>query len=507
MVLGMLSVTLVVSYMLFRSQVAAQQLQENANLPTIAQHGALTAYAAALRKMHQNDWGGADSSYSGTINNTMNSTTTVGNNGNGKENTTTNTTNPTGITQAYSVTYATGDSSLAADDAKQPWRVTVTVKNTAVDLARPTVTATKQVRAVVELIPMALNTAPTTFNNAKNYTVYQYAQAEFQVQYPCRVQGANRLMGNLRLCDAYPNNSTTAANRYMSDLTAMQASYGDLRPLNGPIYLPTSRTSSSILTQLSNNMGVSYSNISTGNANDWPTPSLLTSYQLYPGGKTYQASAISNSVSNATYAPNMTTNPLGVFYNTSAIQLGANVSITGTLVTTNKVQFLTGSRATVQAHSLPPLDGSTTPVQLPAIIATNNVELQSGAKATIRGLVATFANFDVQSGTINTSLDLQGRVITQGFYLRSRTEWINGNTWWSILWALFQNAISNGTAGTPYYPIYVQAAGNNPTPVLTAKPETSSIQYTWLGSNKSVFVPASGDPGLRWKVISIDDNE
>ena len=176
--------------------------------------------------------------------------------------------------------------------------VTVVVSNTAVDLARPTVTATKRVRAVVELIPLALNTAPTTFNNAKNYTVYQYSQAEFQVQYPCRVQGANRLMGNLRLCDAYPNNSTTAANRYMSDLNAMQASYGDLRPLNGPIYLPTSRTSSSILTQLNSNMGVSYSNISTGNANDWPTPSLLTSYKLYPGGKTYQATAISSSVSN-----------------------------------------------------------------------------------------------------------------------------------------------------------------------------------------------------------------
>lgn len=478
MVLGLLAITYAVAFMALRSQTTAMQLSSNANLDNLARQAAMTGYGAALRKMHENAWGGVNTSLSNTLS----------------------------TNQSYTVTYVHGDATLASNDTNQPYRVTFVVTGTATDPSRAGVSAQYSIRAIAHLAPQSTVSNPAVFDTVtSNYTLYQYAADSSELQPPAQIAGKVRLTGALSLGNAYFNGAGNSdSNRYFSDLNAMRsAGFGDLRSFQGPIELPYSSNSSSTRTRLSSQLGCTITDVAASTASNWSYPGVITQYKIYPGGKSFNAVAVGSFLLNTTLQPDPATNPLGIFYNTGTVQICDNTTIRGTLVC-NRV-IVCGIPSSIQAVSLPALDGTTTPVQLPAIISADDLEIQDGAKVTIRGAVALFDDFSVLTGSTSSNMDLQGRVISKGVFLRARNEWNVSGSAWGTLWSTFQTQLS-GSNPNPYYPAYLAAWGLNPTPLLTIKTETSPVRYVWKTSSNTVYNAASGDPGLRWSIVSFTDN-
>jgi hypothetical protein len=59
-VLGVISITLALSYAMLRSQVTSVQIQSNLDRRNAARQAAYAGVSAALRAMHQSSWGGVD---------------------------------------------------------------------------------------------------------------------------------------------------------------------------------------------------------------------------------------------------------------------------------------------------------------------------------------------------------------------------------------------------------------------------------------------------------------
>ncbi len=275
-ILVLLAMTLGVAYTVLRSQATSAQLQSNSGLDSLARQASVTGYAIALRKMNEANW-----AITNTVSATMSSN------------------------QTYSVTYVTGDPTLSTSGTNAsdwPWRVTITSIGTATDPSRPTVAATHTIQAVVKLVARQTPTLPSTLTTALGYTVYQIGSDNFELQLPCRVTGAVWLQGQMRLCDSYPP-SNYGLSKYLSDLSAMQTvGYGDLRPLNGPVYIPSNRINSTTASLLTSNLGVTCTYNSSMNTTGWNYPGTITSYQLYPGGQTFSAQSLGSSISNTTLA-------------------------------------------------------------------------------------------------------------------------------------------------------------------------------------------------------------
>ena len=118
--LGLLSVSLALSYAVLRSQALATQVQSNGNLQARARAAAWTGFAAGLRAMHQSDWSGVNTSVTSKLKGS----------------------------DSYSVSWTTGDASLSPGNAaysEYPYRVTLSVTGTSVDLLHSGVRATRQV--------------------------------------------------------------------------------------------------------------------------------------------------------------------------------------------------------------------------------------------------------------------------------------------------------------------------------------------------------------------------
>jgi hypothetical protein len=473
-IMGLISISLALSYTVLRTQTTTAQLQTNSNLRVQAQQAAITGFSIALRKMHESAWPGIGSPVTGSLS----------------------------PSQAYAVTFQTGDPALSTSDPDYPYRVTLVSTGSAVDLAHPTVAATSTVQAVVRLSPRQMPNEPTNWSAMTQNTVYQYAQDDFEVQLPCQVSGSLRLQGKLRLCDRYPS-ASNGLSRYLGDLNVMRFfGYPDYRPLTGPVSLPTSQTDSTTLGLLTTQLGVVATNVSTTSATGWNFPGMITTYQLYPGGQVYKATAVNATLSGLTLAANPQTNPLGIFYNNGNVVLSGNVSVQGTLLVGGGLT-INGTGNVLQAASLPALVGSTAPVQLPAVIVNNDLVMNSASQTTIGGLVAVWGKFDVAPGTVATSLNMQGRLITKGFHLETRNEWVMNNGQWNSAWVQFNSQLAPPTSATIFfYPVYLGSAnGLNPAPVLSIAPEASPVNYHWKDAANPLYVASSSDPGLRWTVV------
>lgn len=471
MVLGLLAITFAVAFSMSRTQLSAIQLQGNAAIEVQAREAALTGYRMGLRKLHESSWGGVNSTLANAIR----------------------------TTQSYSVSYTHGDPRLPANDSKQPYRVTMLVTGTATDPARAGVSATSKIRAIVELLPRKVSDPPATYSTSLGYTLYQFAQDTIDMQPPCQVQGSVRLLNTLTLGTSYFN-STTERNRYYADLNTLRTlGNPDYRPLQGPVYVPTSLLSATVLDRLQNKLSCTVNNIATGDATNWNYPGSATTYQLYPGGKTYNAQAVGSFLQNTTLAADPETNPLGIFYRNGSVQICDNVTIRGTLMCNDVL--VCGNPCSITPVSLPAIDGSTLPVQLPALISADDLEVQENSNLTIRGSVALWDDLLINYGSYNTTVDIQGRLMCKGVYFSARSQWDTGSFIWSILYNAFLNL-----TGTNYYPNFLSANGLSSVPKLTIKPESTAVQYVWKNADNQVYMPHSSDPGLRWSVVDYNDH-
>jgi len=461
-VLTLISVTLALSYGILRTQMATVQVQANGARGDLARQAAMSGLAYGLQKMSSTSWGGVGVTLTGSLSSS----------------------------QSFTVAYQTGDASLSAADPAWPYRVTLLATGLAVDPAHAGVSTTHQVQAVVALTPRQLTAEPSSWAAMLQSTVYQFGQHDFKVQLPCQVDGAVRLQGTLRLSESYPP-SGSGLTRYLNDLrTMIGAGNGDYRPLTGPVNLPFSKTSSSTRSLLTSQLGVAANDTALTSASSWSFPGTIVTYQLYPGGQAYTAGVAASQLTSLTLSADPRTNPAGIFVCNGPVTIGDNVTINGTLVCANDV-LIRGRNVVLQAASLPPLDGTTTNVQLPTAIVSGNFKIDSGAIVTVRGLVAAWNDFSVLAGTQWTWLDFQGRIITNG------TEWVMTGGQWNTSLTQFTNQ-----SAAKYYPLWMQSWLLLAAPLLNVAAESTPVLYHYIDGSSPIYIADPADGGLRWSLLN-----
>ena len=475
-VLTLIAITLSLSYAVMRSQGTIARIQANSDLRANARQAALAGYLAGLRQMHNASWAGADTSFSGNA----------------------------GPNMTFQVSYVTGDASLAATSTSYsefPYRVTMTVTGTATDPTNLAVSVSDHILAVVKLVPRQLQTEPATFGSIIQFTAYETGSNDFEIEPRRRIEGPVRIQGKVRLFKEAPNDSA-ANSRYISDLGLLRTSNNlDYRPFTGPISLPTSSSDGTTLSALTTNFGLTLTNITaTSPASDWAFPSTARTYRLYTGGKVYTIANAASTLQNVSLAADPLTNPAGIFYSSGDVSIRDNVTIQGTLLASGKI-LVSGANVNLQPVSLPAFRGTTTPIKLPVLVASSDIEFQNTASGTVTGMLASFNNFLLDQSSQNLTLQLFGNVTAKQFTFHDCTEWAFGGGTWSTLYTLFtaQKLLPNGTAN---FATYLRNAGLPSSPTVTLKPETTAATYHWQTGNNPVFVPHASDPGLRWDVLS-----
>src|SRR5438067_4708366 len=137
LVLGLLAITLAISYATLRGQGAATQLARNNGRAYDAREAAHSGLVAALRKMSENAWAGVNTPLSANI--TANSW--------------------------YNVTFTTGDAKLGSGDTEWPYCVTIDSIGTAADPTNSSIQAQHHSRVVVRLVRKLMTTEPAVWHS------------------------------------------------------------------------------------------------------------------------------------------------------------------------------------------------------------------------------------------------------------------------------------------------------------------------------------------------------
>ena len=506
LVLGVLAITLAVCYATLRGQGTTSQLARNLGRSLQAREAARSGLAAALRKMSDSGWGG--------VSVPLNSNVTPD--------------------SWYEVSFSTGDTALTAGDPKYgefPYRVTIDSYGYASDPSDPSVRAIHHSRCIVQLVRKAIAAEPASMSRLLSSTVYQWGNRSTYLQEPVRINGRTTILGRIFLSTEYPL-TTASRDLYLSDLNAMRLEgRGDHRPVASPLYVALARQDAATLSLLTTQLGLTTVDSLDSTLNPLTHPGAISSYQLYPGGKTYSPPVLQNSngstLQNVTLGPDPVTNPLGVFRSTGSLFLQSNVQITGTLITDNTssdVQVY-GTNVVIQPASLPKLHGSATVYQLPAALVRDDLEIHPLSSMQLRGFSVVWDEFDLKRGSPNTQFTMVGNLAAAGLLLKGRDTWTMTATDWDndyknftdsggllggLLTAILNDirAILGLGPGDPvFFPEYMQhVRGFIVQPTLTFQPDLSGVQPHWQNWTQPVFQKGASDEGLVWDVIRWEDN-
>jgi hypothetical protein len=258
---------------------------------------------------------------------------------------------------------------------------------------------------------------------------------------------------------------------------------------------------------MSQQLGLTLNNISTSSAAALPM-SLSLTYRLYPGGPLYNFGTLPSSLTNTTLAPDPVANPLGLFYNSSTATLGNNVTITGTVVTGGELK-ITGTNVKISPFSLQSLDGTTTPIHFPSVVALSNLHVASGATATVNGVVYVGVQLLVDQGTEATALAITGNVIIGGgsLTINPRNEWLNySSNQWDTFYNSYQNQLGR-TVPVLNFPQWMATnQGRSYIPLLTVKADPTPLVQQWQDLANPIYIAGSGDSGLHWDLVSWTDH-
>ena len=479
-VLGLISITLALSYAMMRAQGTAIQIQRNSDRLADARQAAVSGLMVALRKMHQSDWQGVDSTLTGQL----------------------------AAGQSYTVSYTTGDPALTAahpELADWPYRVTLLSTGYSTGGDGSSSVSMHRVRAVVRLAPRQLGAAPPDWPHMQQHTVYQWTADDFSVELPCRIEGPVWMQGRLELCESYPS-FPDARERYLRDLNAMRNNgRPDYRPFNGPVgwRSPQHPHTTALLTT---ELGVATTNISAKTASDWAPPEEHVEYQLYPGGQTYEIPRLGEVLEGVTLRSDPKTNPLGMFYREGSVELKDDVTIDGTLIAGSDI-FVSGRNVRLKPVDLAAVAGSDRPVRLQAACAGDDFRVLPLAGGAVEGVLCVWDEFEVQAGTENVQFDILGRLVTKKFAVRGRWEWFYNHDIWKAAYDAFISQLTQPpNMRKSYFPDFVAVFGRNPKPLITIKPDSSPPTYHFKKRLEPVYVPAAGDAGLRWDLIDWTDS-
>jgi hypothetical protein len=476
LVLGLIAMTLGVSYAMVRTQTAGVRVSTNGRLTEDARQAAFSGLSLGMRRISQTSWGGVGTTITGTI----------------------------GVNESYSVSFVTGDAMLttSAPDADDwPYRVTITSTGYAVDPTASSVTTTYKVEGVVQLVPMQMTSNPAMWNTMLNYVYYQTTTNGNAVQFPVSIKGPQRWNGGLT--SFLSNNPNTAAqrSRYLGDLNAMRTNgYGDFRPFSGPITTSNGAMTTTNRTLLTSTLGLTLTNAAPTTVTSWSHPGTVSTYKLYPGGQSYNVPTLGGTISGTTYQADPRTNPAGIFFRSGDLTVGNNTTVVGTVISTGNV-IVSGTNVSMMPFSLAPVSGTNSTPQLPAIVASSGVQVTGGANAVVRGTVAAFGDFIAPTGSQTTRFDLQGNLIADALDIQDRSEWNTNHGQWNSNYNAFTSQFL-----IPYYPVYAQLfMGLNYTPLLTISAGTGSVTRQWFTSGSPIYAVGSGDPGLKWSVLRITE--
>lgn len=475
LVLVVLAIGLAMAYGVMRMQATAEQVQSNSVHRGDARQAALTGMSIALRKMHQSGWTGVGSTVSGSLN----------------------------ANDSYEATYATGDPNLTAGDADYqmyPFRVTVLAKGYSTDPGTG-MKATHKVQAVVQLVPRQLSDPPADWSDVLPFVVFQKRNDDFEVSMPAQIRGSARIQGELKINDHY-SSWTDAASDYFKDLKKLFDQGTDHRPFTGPLSWNASRQKAEEILWLITRLGLSASDVSDKTLADWRSLTPNGTYQLYPGGPTYNVTVLAGDVPpSTTLDADPLTNPLGLYYRSGDVRLGSNVTVRGSLATegTNGLT-VNGTNVTLEPVDLPPVDGSTAPVRLPTVIA-KVFKQPANMRSTVRGLMSIDDDFDIAADTQDAVMSLEGKLVARRIYIRERTEWDARD--WKSLWNIF-NLLS---ILKPLFPVWAEANYNTKSqPRVVIKGDATTVNYHWITRGVPLYAVHPSDTGLRWDIVSWKDN-
>ncbi|MBN1396028.1 MAG: hypothetical protein JW959_13480 [Pirellulales bacterium] len=477
LVLLLLSITVGLCYAAMRSQFTAAVIQRNSDRAASARQAAVTGMTLAVKKMHRDDWAGVDSSLGGAL----------------------------GENESYEATYAAGDAELADDDPDQPYRVTIVATGYAVDPEHPSSIAGYKVRAVLRLIPRQLAAQPSDWAAMQDYTVFQTKKFDTEIDVPCRFVGKVRLQQKLKLALHYPNDYD-ARQRYLWDLNQMRSDgWPDYRTFTGPVYLPYSAQEGQYYTLLTTCLGATAIDAPADETNsDWTKPTTMYNYRIYQGGPVYAVEQVSYSLSDATLQPNVQTNPLGIFYREGNVSLYDNVAIHGSLFCRDEICFR-GANVVIEPVNLPPLAGTSAPVQL-AAASSQETTIYDGSDGAVSGLIAVFDDFRVIEGVQETAFSLAGKLVAKRLYVEERSSW-SGLSWgWYYDWFEFLLYMDPQHA-SEYFPDFMSDYGCDPAPRVVIAPQDSDVTYHWANSYDPIFVPHPNDGGLRWDLLKWSEEQ
>jgi hypothetical protein len=487
-VLGVISITLALSYAMLRSQVTSVAIQSNLERNNAARQAAYAGVSAALRAMHKISWGGIDVPLTQNL----------------------------ADNQWFDVAFETGDPSLtssSSDYAEFPYRVTINSTGFASDPAQPDVRSTYKVRAVVQLIRKKLTDAPAVWNTIRQYTTYQWSGNVGFVEFPVQVSGPVWTQNQLVFSSDYP---TDAGSRtlYLSDLNGLRlAGFGDHRPFTGPINTPHSKQGATTLSLMQTNLGLTVNNIATATGQPFAFPTSTSSYQLYPGGKTYNIPVIQSTygdtLANITLAGDPVNNPLGIFLSNEVLQLSNNVTVQGTIVAAGGAEpdiRILGDNVSLAGPTLAPLEGSSSAYRLPAAVVKDDFSIYNSASATIRGAVVVWDEFGIVKGDSDVSLDMKGLLASSRMNLNGRAAWDLALATWQLERTLF-DAQKLLLGGIRYYPQWMKNRYlMNHQPLITIQPDVATTVDHWHVWGQPVYCRHPDDPGLRWDVVGWTDN-
>lgn len=479
-VLGLISITLALSYAMLSSQGTAVQIQQNSRRLVDARSAAMSGMTIALGRMHQADWQGIAVPLSGAL----------------------------GGGASYDVSFQVGDPQLKSSDADfgdWPYRVTLTSTGYAQDRAGSGGISMYRVRTTVRLNPSRLNSSPTVWPKVLPYTVYQWSGDQFTVQPPARIQGRVYMDARLLLCVDYPSDDD-ARNQYLYDLNRMRlGGRSDWRPFTGRIDWKNHQYSS-VSYLVSTLLGVPTDSFITSNSHDFAVPPGFESYQLYAGGPNYAIPALGAALENTTLEADPKTNPLGLFYREGSLELRDNVTVRGTLVVTDDVT-INGVNVRLSAAPMLGVTSSSSLSRFPALLAGDDIRLSGGFDARIEGAVFAADDFEVEDGAESDVLLIEGRLIAANVKIGGRLPWYYSKKNWSDLHgAYLWQLIFGFHQKVDYFPDFLLPFGRSSEPKIVIRPAAAEAPTDhWQKGAGPVYLPAAAGGGLTWDLIDWTD--
>ncbi|MEX0702658.1 MAG: hypothetical protein WD069_11230 [Planctomycetales bacterium] len=453
-----LSLTLTVAFL--QTQATLSQIDANVSRRDAALQAAQTGAAVALREMQAAGWAGVEKPLTATV-----------------------VTDDAG-SASYRVTFekppaivsnvpqelglclvvkSVGTWSAAGNSAEKTQRTVEVLVRLQPRLAGRTVRAGDNA-AADDLSPN-----PGSYDQIQQYALYAERDTSLVLDPQDRIDGQLRLQSGIALFGD-PAWSSSIRTEYLKSVGAKHVASGSPRhphpfgangiPSTSPLVIFERSASSSLRNDL-DRLGVSYAQTSESLTFPGADYSGWKRYRLYAGGFEYDAQTVGARLKNATLGPT-DKNPLGIFYRQGPISVEENLTIVGTLVSTDTITF---SDHSIHLASCQPRDGLGELLfpdagqwpRLPAVVA-EQVEIDRGVRMRIEGAVVVQRQFRGAGGDFEyldvPNVDIVGTAISRPIAQPSSRVTIAGTQSLAAVRGEEQHAIwlASGTSGS-WYPI------------------------------------------------------